>query len=537
MPIVILEGEKEKKLGIHYEYDSSEEPIGVGGMGTVYRGKCIDKHGQEKSEVAIKLLNPDSTEFVIERARREASIQIRHENLVEMLGFIEKTDESRLSESGKHYYVVSELLIGVMLDDLLEGKLTDQEGNTVPFAEKLYHQYRETPYNFALYVVRRILSGVMTLHDAGYIHRDIDPTNIMITNKGRIKLIDFGISKKMSTLTTKDKQLTTAGQFMGKAQYAAPELVVGDVRNQNITTDIYAIGIILYQLVVGRPPFQGVTYDVLEMQLHQKVPMEPIKQKNLREVISKATNKTQNMRYQSAAEFRVAVEQLENLKYPDLSIFDTFLSALQSKGKYVAIAAAVIAGLGIGFFAVNRMANGSAQEATEVAEESSTGTNTTGKSQETPKNDTPYDKAVSMLSDKETANAGIQMLEELAKDGDFDATYMLARLYYVEVSADYYVSDEIRTLRKNSGVKGDLHRSHELNVAAVELRPTDYKALYELGCDYVSGLKRTGDRSLRDMRKANQYLTDALVSAKEAGDQLYTRLINTQLNNKVRPNL
>ena len=70
----------------------------------------------------------------------------------------------------------------------------------------------------------------------------------MITSDRKIKIIDYGIAKQLSTLTTQDQQLTTAGQFMGKATYASPELVVGDVVHQNETTDIYAIGIMLYHL-------------------------------------------------------------------------------------------------------------------------------------------------------------------------------------------------------------------------------------------------------------------------------------------------
>ena len=86
---------------------------------------------------------------------------------------------------------------------------------------------------FALLVIKNILSGIMALHDKGYIHRDLDPSNIMITSDRKIKIIDYGIAKQLSTLTTQDQQLTTAGQFMGKATYASPELVVGDVVHQN----------------------------------------------------------------------------------------------------------------------------------------------------------------------------------------------------------------------------------------------------------------------------------------------------------------
>lgn len=127
----------------------------------------------------------------------------------------------------------------------------------IPFAQELYNQYVTDRCGFALLVIKNILSGIMALHDKGYIHRDLDPSNIMITSDRKIKIIDYGIAKQLSTLTTQDQQLTTAGQFMGKATYASPELVVGDVVHQNETTDIYAIGIMLFQFIVGHVPLRG----------------------------------------------------------------------------------------------------------------------------------------------------------------------------------------------------------------------------------------------------------------------------------------
>ena len=115
------------------------------------------------------------------------------------------------------------------------------------------------------------------MHDAGYIHRDIDPTNIMLTNDVRIKIIDLGIAKKVNDLGSTDKAMTVSGIFIGKPEYAAPELVLGDIKHQNATTDIYAVGILLYQCIVGQVPFKGPHHEVLEMQLRKKLPLHNIK--------------------------------------------------------------------------------------------------------------------------------------------------------------------------------------------------------------------------------------------------------------------
>lgn len=310
MALVQIQGKAEHRTGIHYEFDPSEQPLGKGGMGKVYRGFCVDDRTGSSREVAIKFMFEDLPQSVIERARREASIQLRHENLVEMLGFIETEEVNGIGEVVHHYHVVSELLEGVMLDDLLQGKLTDHNGHVVAYAQKLYNDFQRDVYRFATQIVRSVLSGLMTLHDAGYIHRDIDPTNIMVTSAGQVKLIDFGIAKQMRLLTTNDKLLTVAGAFMGKPEYAAPELVLGDIKSQDLTTDIYAVGILLFQCIVGHPPFEGDRADVLQMQLHNKLPLHLIRNSGVRRIVATATEKSRAKRYHSAAEFRVALDNL-----------------------------------------------------------------------------------------------------------------------------------------------------------------------------------------------------------------------------------
>lgn len=307
--IIVIQGEEQKSKGVHYEIDPSREPIGKGGTGVVRVGQMVDERTGVRRDVAIKFLYDDMPANMLVRSQREASIRVLSENLVEMIDFVQISETDVQGRTIVHSHVVSELLHGVMLLDILKGVTTDKDGNEVQAARE-YHDLMLSDRNqFAMKIVRNVLSGIQALHDNGYIHRDIDPSNIMITDRGKVKLIDLGIAKKIDTMQQPDEQhLTSTGQFIGKAAYAAPELVLGDLANQNETTDIYAIGIMLYLLVVGKLPFNGPLQEILHMQCNEKMPVQDIKDKGIRKIVKAATEKRQSERYQSAAEFRVAVD-------------------------------------------------------------------------------------------------------------------------------------------------------------------------------------------------------------------------------------
>ena len=310
MSIIKIQGNKEMRNGIYYEVNPDLEPLGEGGTGKVFEGVCVNMNTGETRPVAIKFIFEDHPEHIVERARREASVRIKNDNLIEMFGFVEIESHHDIFVR-RHYHVVSELLHGVSLTDIFNGKCTDAKGREIPYARKLLNIYSKDPDHFARIIVMNVLSGLMALHDAGYIHRDIDPSNIMITEDEHIKLIDFGICKKMDKLTTQDNGLTKTGVFMGKPEYASPELALGDLKHQDQTTDIYAVGILLYQCILGHVPFEGTVYEILDNQIKQKIPAKKIKNQRLRKIVEKACNKKQELRYHSSAEMRVAIESLE----------------------------------------------------------------------------------------------------------------------------------------------------------------------------------------------------------------------------------
>lgn len=311
MNIQKLQSDTEKRQGIYYEFDAESKPLGEGGMGRVFKGYRVVEQTGARTPVAIKAMYENIPEKLIERARREASIQLDNENLIRMYGFVETATPNETNSTVKpHYHVIMELLTGVTLDELMQGIVADKQGLEIPFARELYTQYMHNRDQAVIRIIKCILSGIMALHDKGFIHRDIDPTNVMITIDGKIKLIDFGICKQTVNLASQDKMLTVSGAFMGKVHYAAPELVIGDVTHQNETTDIYAIGILLFLLYTGHLPFFGSNDEILQANLLKKLPLRDITRSDLRRIVGKATQKSQDKRYASAAEFRVDLEHL-----------------------------------------------------------------------------------------------------------------------------------------------------------------------------------------------------------------------------------
>lgn len=320
MNIIRIQGDFERRQGVYYEYDRDSQPLGEGGMGRIYQGYMVNEaSGGFRRPVAIKEIHEHIARDpqLIERAQRESSIQIDHDNLLRMYGFVPNMEYNSLQNATiARYYMIMERLVGVSLDQIIKGVVTDKSGMHIPYAQTIHDLFYTNRTEAIVKVVRNILSGIMALHDRGYIHRDIDPSNIMVTIDNRIKLIDFGVCKNISMLA-QDKALTQAGSFIGKVNYAAPELVLGDVTHQNATTDLYAVGILIYQLAVGRLPFTGTNQDVMAAHIQHKMPVNDITDKELRKIVDKATQKKQEKRYQSAAEMIVDLDAiLRRSTYP-----------------------------------------------------------------------------------------------------------------------------------------------------------------------------------------------------------------------------
>lgn len=516
MSLYKIQGKSEKQKGIYYEFDSDDRPLGEGGMGKVYKGRCVDERSGQSRNVAIKFMYSDLSTYAIEKAKREAEIHFRHENLVEMLGFIETEDKGVFGESIRRYHVVSELLEGIALSELLEGKFIGNQGQYIPYAEKLFKEYHQDPVRFAVDIVKCILSGLGTMHDAGYIHRDIDPTNIMVTIDGHIKLIDFGIAKKFNVLTSSDKHLTSAGQFVGKPEYAAPELVLGTIDEQNQTTDIYAIGILLYQLVVGHPPFEGERSEVLQKQLHESLPLKQIKNPGLRKIVSKATEKSRAKRYQSASEFRVDLDRLNSATQQTDVAWKNILTYLLGG---VAVCAIVV---GAVFLLKSIIHSEVDNQVTPTVETAETVT---------------YASATSLLHNRDTFGKGLKQLDSLSEAGEAKASYLLSRLFFKSLKEGEVCPDSIIAFQAIGAVRIDNEKAHELVKRAVKQDSTFYQAIYELASDSLGGPNRTEaveyTNGYPDFDVCHKLFVRALKEAQKANDKDYIKKIKAQMESYV----
>lgn len=305
MNIIRFQGETP---AIYYEIDKDAPPLGEGGMGRVYQGYRFDTVHNFQSLVAVKCIKPElvSNPTVIQRAQREASIQLNHPNLIRMYGFFSGAEFNQFVGGYiPAYYVAMERLVGVNLDDVLyKGVITDRSGVVIPLADEVKQAYAQDRITVALSIMQSVLTGVGYLHESGYIHRDLDPSNVMLTQEGNMKVIDFGICRNLNSLSQGGVGLTQVGQFLGKYAYAAPELILGDIRSQGPQTDIYALGIMLAQLVTGHLPAQGSDQEIMQAHLKGALDFSDVPSKKLTKILQKATAKDPAKRYASTAEFR-----------------------------------------------------------------------------------------------------------------------------------------------------------------------------------------------------------------------------------------
>jgi serine/threonine-protein kinase len=179
----------------------------------------------------------------------------------------------------------------------------------------------------ALSYARQILTALDYAHSRGVIHRDIKPSNMMITPDGRLKILDFGLALAMP-----DPRLTMTGAIVGSMHYIAPEQISGEPYDAR--SDLYAVGVTLYEMVTGKLPFDGSSYaQVIAAQLqHEPVPphqLNPAIPESLSAVVLKALAKKRSERWQTAHEFLTALDQAKLEKGSQIRI-STIPSAIPS---------------------------------------------------------------------------------------------------------------------------------------------------------------------------------------------------------------
>lgn len=264
------------ELARHPKYLILRE-LGRGGMGVVYQARQTVMNRQ----VVIKVINRSLLEQpgAVERFRREvqAAAQLSHPNIVAAYD---------AEQAGELHILVMEFVPGQSLAEVLEKKGPLSVAN-------------------ACYYVRQTAVGLQHAHDRGMVHRDIKPQNLMLTPKGRIKILDFGLAKLVSE-RGKSKGLTPSDACMGTPEYISPEQAQ-DASSADIRADLYSLGCTLYCLLAGRPPFREETWMKTILAHIQKAPpplpeLRPDVPDRLWRVVARLLAKDPAQRYQKPVE-------------------------------------------------------------------------------------------------------------------------------------------------------------------------------------------------------------------------------------------
>ena len=247
--------------------------LGKGGMGLVY--KALDK--KLKREVAFKILDASADGEAIQRFYLEAQAmkELDHQNIVHVFDF---------GKQDNQLFIAMTYVQGYSLSDVLQ-------------------KQSKLPFDAIELIIRQIARGLLYAHSKGIVHRDVKPSNIMLTRDNRVYVMDFGISYIQEM--EKDR-LTKTGMTMGTPEYMSPEQCHGD--EVTLQSDIYSMGVILYEMTCGRLPFQGNRPVEIALKHVQEPPPDPKQFRpdmppGLSELILKCLKKKLNERYHDMQEF------------------------------------------------------------------------------------------------------------------------------------------------------------------------------------------------------------------------------------------
>ncbi|HQW84215.1 MAG TPA: serine/threonine-protein kinase [Ferruginibacter sp.] len=258
--------------------------LGKGGMGTVY--KATDT--MLGRDVALKMLHPELTiqSQFLERFKKEARVlaQLLHVNIAVIYNFLEQEN---------NHFMVMEFVEGTNLDELVK-------------------KHKTLPPQFVVPVFVQALEGLNHAHKKNIFHRDIKPANLMLTPEGTVKLMDFGIAKIAG-----EQKMTQVNKIIGTIEYMAPELIQG--QDASAASDIYAMGLTLYEVLTGQLPFENDTdYNMMQAILNKKVTppnklplssVNPAIPQALSEIVMKAIERKPANRFADARSFQQALQK------------------------------------------------------------------------------------------------------------------------------------------------------------------------------------------------------------------------------------
>ena len=304
--------EKGQMINDRYEI---EKLIGEGGMANVY----LAKDSILARKVAIKVLRGDlaGDEKFVRRFQREAlsASSLSHPNIVEIYD---------VGEDSGNFYIVMEYIEGKTLKQLIKkrGVLTISE---------------------TIDIMLQLLDALSTAHDSYIIHRDIKPQNIIVKESGLVKITDFGIAMALNNV-----ELTQTNSVMGSVHYLPPEQASG--KGSTIRSDIYSLGILMFEMLTGRVPFKGDTAVSIALKhLKEQLPsvreINPVVPQSVENIVLKAAAKNQKNRFKDARQMADSIktcldedrEKEEKIvfKYPETDFSDTKVTASKDEKKEV----------------------------------------------------------------------------------------------------------------------------------------------------------------------------------------------------------
>jgi serine/threonine-protein kinase len=314
--------------------------LGEGGMASVF--EVID-HSLNGERLALKLFTPmlandNADPTLLARFRNEVAItrKLTHPGVVRTYEFGESADEG--------WYMTMEFVDGATLEQLIEHQIFGDNAN----------------FQQVSLVLSRLADAIDYAHRMGVVHRDLKPANILLSRSGEVKISDFGLARLLTT----NQRLTRTGLSVGTPMYMSPEQIKGQIVDHR--SDIYALGLIAYELVTGHPAFSSDSwYELASKIVESPTPVLTTKPRSVpvwfQELIQKATAKDRDQRFSSASEIRdlinrqglpCAVVSAEKLESEPPKVSASLRTSLNQAWIPTALFAALLAVIGVTNFSM-----------------------------------------------------------------------------------------------------------------------------------------------------------------------------------------